>query len=256
MKRICAKCHIEKDTDNGDFDRRKTSNGTPYWRAECKVCRKIFQDQYRAEHKKEIRKWGVEYRAKNDSTIKSKKKAYYDANKDWLVEECRKRHAKNKDYYSIAQKAWNAVNKDHILAQKNEYSKNKRHTDRVYKIRCRISNMVYSALKRNGSSKRGNSFLEQIPYSMNDLKVHIENQFEDWMTWKNWGKYDPKTWKDTDKTTWTWQIDHIIPQSVLPYIHMTDDNFKKCWSLENLRPLPAKQNIKDGARKNRHKGGK
>lgn len=28
-----------------------------------------------------------------------------------------------------------------------------------------------------------------------------------------------------------------------------NDNFKKCLSLENLRPLPAKQNVLDGARK-------
>jgi hypothetical protein len=29
---------------------------------------------------------------------------------------------------------------------------------------------------------------------------------------------------------------------------MEDENFKKCWSLENLRPYSAKQNIIDGAR--------
>ena len=29
---------------------------------------------------------------------------------------------------------------------------------------------------------------------------------------------------------------------------MEDDNFKKCWALENLRPLSAKQNIVDGVR--------
>lgn len=29
---------------------------------------------------------------------------------------------------------------------------------------------------------------------------------------------------------------------------MEDDNFKRCWALENLRPYSAKQNIIDGAR--------
>jgi hypothetical protein len=34
---------------------------------------------------------------------------------------------------------------------------------------------------------------------------------------------------------------------------MADDNFKKCWSLENLRPYSAKQNQLDGITKIRHK---
>jgi hypothetical protein len=33
---------------------------------------------------------------------------------------------------------------------------------------------------------------------------------------------------------------------------MEDDNFKKCWALNNLRPLSAKQNILDGTTKIRH----
>ena len=40
--------------------------------------------------------------------------------------------------------------------------------------------------------------------------------------------------------------------SELPYTSMTDDNFKKCWSLNNLRPYSAKQNILDGLTKIRH----
>ena len=50
-----------------------------------------------------------------------------------------------------------------------------------------------------------------------------------------------------------WHIDHIIPQSLLPYSSMEDDNFKKCWALSNLRPLSAKQNLLDGANRIRHK---
>lgn len=69
------------------------------------------------------------------------------------------------------------------------------------------------------------------------------------MTWDNWGIYDPVVWDDNDSTTWTWQIDHIIPQSMLKFDSLEHDNFKKCWVLENLRPYSAKQNIKDGARK-------
>lgn len=60
------------------------------------------------------------------------------------------------------------------------------------------------------------------------------------MTWKNWGIYNSETW--------IWQIDHIIPQSKLPYVSMGNENFIKCWALDNLRPYSAKQNIYDNAR--------
>lgn len=72
------------------------------------------------------------------------------------------------------------------------------------------------------------------------------------MNWNNQGTYNVQTWDSNDSTTWTWQLDHIIPQSDLPYISMEDNNFKKCWSLNNLRPLSAKQNLLDGATRIRH----
>jgi hypothetical protein len=73
------------------------------------------------------------------------------------------------------------------------------------------------------------------------------------MNWNNQGVYRPSLWDDSDSSTWVWQLDHILPQSDLPYTSMEDDNFKKCWALSNLRPLSAKQNLLDGATKIRHK---
>jgi len=67
------------------------------------------------------------------------------------------------------------------------------------------------------------------------------------------GKYNILTWNDKDYTTWTWQLDHIIPRSNLPYSSMTDENFKKCWALENLRPYSAKLNLLDGVMIIRHR---
>ena len=83
------------------------------------------------------------------------------------------------------------------------------------------------------------------------------------MNWDNWGIYKLGQWSDNDQSTWKWQIDHIIPQSELLYTDMfkygywwfkkmSDDNFKKSWSLENLRPYSAKQNAIDGGSKIRH----
>lgn len=72
------------------------------------------------------------------------------------------------------------------------------------------------------------------------LKAHLESLFEPWMNWENYG--NPK---NSDRT---WHIDHIIPQSKLLFISLEDENFKKCWALENLRPLCAKENQRKGNR--------
>ena len=63
------------------------------------------------------------------------------------------------------------------------------------------------------------------------------------MSWSNWGKYDYINWDDNNLSTWTWNIDHIIPQAKLPYDSMEHPNFEKCWILSNLRPLSSKQNL-------------
>ena len=56
------------------------------------------------------------------------------------------------------------------------------------------------------------------------------------MSWNNYGKYS--------SNNETWNIDHIIPQSLLPYSSMEEENFKKCWDLSNLRPLKSIENIR------------
>jgi 5-methylcytosine-specific restriction endonuclease McrA len=49
------------------------------------------------------------------------------------------------------------------------------------------------------------------------------------MNWDNYGKY--------------WHIDHIIPVSFFEIRDRNDPNIKQCWSLQNLRPLSAKENL-------------
>lgn len=61
-----------------------------------------------------------------------------------------------------------------------------------------------------------------------------------------------KKWDEKDSSTWTWQIDHIKPQSLFDYKSMEDDEFNQCWALENLRPYSSKQNWLDGINRTRH----
>src|SRR5690606_38899432 len=127
-----------------------------------------------------------------------------------------------------------------LREKRKKYKEQNKH-NLVYKLRKRVSNLVGISIKNNYGAKNGSS-ISTLPYTIMELKNHLESQFEPWMTWNNWGIYNSKTWDDNDSSTWTWQIDHIIPQSKLPYDSLDHPNFQKCWALENLRPLNAKQN--------------
>jgi hypothetical protein len=129
----------------------------------------------------------------------------------------------------------------------------KRRLDPNYFLRENASDSIRKALKRMGKIKQGKSVLSYFGYSIEDLKNHLESLFEPWMNWDNHGSYKRGEWNDNDPSTWKWQLDHIIPQADLPYESMEDENFKKCWCLNNLRPLSAKVNISDGASRVRHK---
>jgi hypothetical protein len=134
----------------------------------------------------------------------------------------------------------------------NERERNRRKNDIGYKLYNTVRSIVKISIKRNNGHKDGAPTLKYLAYSINELQQHLESLFEPWMRWDNWGKYDARTWNDSDPATWTWQIDHVIPQSDSPYINMNDDNFKKCWALQNLRPLSARQNVIEGSARTRH----
>jgi hypothetical protein len=192
--------------------------------------------------------------------FKEKRKKYKENNKEKILISAKKYRDKNRDNinasrrgkYKESAKAYRISHKEKIIKQKNIYKKNKRNNNLQFKIRENISVSIRSAIKNLGIKKQFNSFLNYVDWNIIQLKAHLESQFEPWMNWGNWGIYKLDQWNDNDSSTWKWQIDHIIPQSELLYTDMSDDNFKKCWSLENLRPYSAKQNAIDGGSKIRH----
>ena len=77
--------------------------------------------------------------------------------------------------------------------------------------------------------KESKSWETLVNYSLEDLKLHLEKQFTNGMSWDNYGE---------------WHIDHILPISSFNIQDYNDEYFQKCWSLENLQPMWAVENIK------------
>lgn len=243
----CIKCELDKVLNVDNFYWRSDSQK---WNLTCKNCISINRKKIYDQKSEEIKKKVTIYRNKNRIAINNKATIYND--KQETKDRAVKWRQENREYLRKKEKEWILKNPEkykEIVLRKSKKQRQKP----TSKIKAHVSRQINFALHRSGNSKQGNSVLKFLSYTIKELKIHLEKQFEPWMSWNNYGIYRSLSWDDTDQSTWTWHIDHIIPQSDLFYISMTDDNFKKCWSLDNLRPLNAKQNVFDGSNRIRHK---
>jgi hypothetical protein len=273
--KICKKCEVEKEIS---FFRDRSKKGKKYFSNICKSCislnSKKYKKIYYVNNKEKIKIYSSEYRKNNKDLIKVRKKKYYDQNiikikeKDKIYYQNNILDMKkyNENYYKNNnkklleyQKEYYKNNKQDSINYQIEYArinkqkinrrqKNRRKNDINFKLRSIISISIIKKLKLSLSSKNNLSIIKYLPYTIQDLKVHLESKFESWMNWSNHGKYN-KIWNDNDSSTWVWNIDHIVPQSKFYFTSMEDQAFKDCWALSNLRPYSAKQNIIDNARK-------
>ena len=93
-----------------------------------------------------------------------------------------------------------------------------------------MSQQIRRGLK---TGKCGKSWTDLVDYSITDLKLHLESQFNNEYSWDTYGKGFKK-----------WNTDHIIPVSSFNITGPYCDDFKECWSLKNLQPLWEIDNLK------------
>lgn len=147
-----------------------------------------------------------------ESNNKDKKAAY---NAQWQKNNPEKMKAKKKRYRSKPE------NHKKIIAYNTAYEKNRLEKDANYKLaktlRTRINRVIKKKI-RPGSADLG--------CTLEDLKQHLEKQFDVGMTWDNHGE---------------WELDHIIPLSLFD---LTDrEQFLKACHYTNLQPLWWQDNL-------------
>lgn len=196
--RICTKCG--KELPKSEFGYGGSEKAGSNW---CNNCYKAYKITYQISTRDRKREYDKIYRAKH----KEQAKAYKEANKERI-------------------RQYNIDNADKIkLYNKQRYEKNK-----LGKL---VSNAINCSLK---GAKAGRHWEDLVPYTLEQLRQHIESQFIPPMSWDNYGTY--------------WELDHIIPQNLFNFNSPEDKDFQVCWSLANLRPLEKslnRQRPKDGS---------
>ena len=219
MKKICRICGNEKEMEK-DFHKKKgTSDG---YRNECKECVKDIQKKYKedtnfVEKRKEYDKNRYE---ENKNEILERKKEYHQENKEEILKKKREYHKKedvkekqkiwNRKYREKNREKLNIKNRTSKALSSQRYRRNNPHI-----IAWR--SLLYSTLKRIGKEKESHT-IEELGYSAEELRVHIESKFTPGMSWDNHGE---------------WHIDHIIPVS---YFTKETPVSLVC-GLSNLQPL-------------------
>jgi len=155
-------------------------------------------------------------------------KRYYKNNKEKRLKYFSEWQKENYDYRKEYMKEYREKNADKIREVKRTYERTRKANNPLYKLISNFRTAIYQFLKENNVDKNGHYF-EILKYSPDELISHLENQFKDCMTWDNYGE---------------WHVDHIKAISLHNIKEIGDEEFMKCWSLDNLQPMWGKENIR------------
>jgi len=196
------------------------------------------------------------YYESHKESIKNKKRIYYQKNKESIILRCKKWQNENKDKITTYNKEIYWKQREHILGvckkyrddnkeiickkykakyksekykiHHKEYTKNKYHTDPIYKIISLHRTRLWSALKSQCAKKLVSHSIDLFGCSVDELKHHLEKQLKEGWGWKNHGTI--------------WHIDHIKP---LSKFNLNDPmEQKNAFHYTNLQPLLREENIK------------
>ncbi len=237
-------------------ERKKENNRRYYQRHKEKI--KEYNKQYRQENKEEIKERDKEYRQKHREKLNKQDKQYHQTHKEEAKqyakrygqdhkEELKQYRQENKEEAKEYMKQYRQENKEKIKEQCKRYGQDPKNKERINKHRKirwqtdlrfnlsrRISNMIYASL-HNGSGKQGRHWETLVGYTTAQLKRHLKKTMPNGYSWQDYleGKF---------------HIDHIFPIAVFNFTSPEDIDFQRCWALDNLQLLPAKENLRKYAK--------
>ena len=223
--KVCSNCNQEVD-----INKFYKQCGKPQSR--CKECIKQKRKEYRnSEHYKNyFDSYYKEYQEQNKEKLKDYKKQHYLKNKDKIIKKSKKYYEDNKIECNKKNSENSKKNREKINERNRVRNKNKRESDPLFRLSNNIRGLIYNSIKRMGYKKESNTY-NILGCSYEQFIFHLENKFEPWMNWDNYGLYN-------GEFSYGWDIDHIIPVSSV----RTEEDIININHYTNLQPLCSKIN--------------
>lgn len=161
-----------------------------------------------------------ESRERNPETSKRSTKNWKAANPERAKANTRRWRENCREHHKALVLDWRKRNPDKVRA-----------ADEARRLtpEWRIKRTISSRIRMFVVGKAGRKTIDLVGYSSAELKAHLERQFLAGMSWQNYGQ---------------WHIDHIIPMASFAIKSIDDPELKRAWSLPNLRPIWAQENMR------------
>jgi len=213
VKKNCVICDAEFDAPaNHKTCGKECSKKRKYMLAQC-------------PHRK-ARKNKQQHTRRQDPEVKAKERIYAIKN----YSKTKKMKAKYAREYNKIPENRRKINERRRKNRKGEHQRLMQ--DPKYRLKSRFYSTIRRCLKKYTIKESKTKTLKNL-YTIYELKIHLESLFTDGMSWDNIGE---------------WHIDHIRPVSSFDFDSTDHPDFKKCWALDNLQPLWAKDNLSKGAK--------
>jgi hypothetical protein len=215
----CSKCGLIKEVCF--FSKNsKTKDKLHY---SCKECDKekylknreynlVKMKEYKKNNPEKIREYYLENQEKYRKYRKSKKEITKSYMKNYYVNNLDKR----KEYLE--------KNKKIISVKRNISEKKRRDNDLLFKLKIYVRNRIWFYLKKTNVNRKNTTF-GLVGCTPQELKIYLEEQFTNKMSWDSQGE---------------WHIDHKIPLCSTK----TEEELYKLCHFTNLQPMWAIENIK------------
>ena len=109
------------------------------------------------------------------------------------------------------------------------YLAKKSKNDPMFRVITNLRIRIWQVLVRNSKSAKT---MILLGCTVEFFKEHLEKQFDEKMSWENYGKY--------------WHVDHIKPCASFDLTKPEEQ--KKCFHWTNLQPLEGRENESKGAK--------
>jgi len=196
-KKVCNRCKSEKDLSLYGNSKASKDGKVPT----CKKCLKDDRDRDRDK-------------------LNARRRRYYEKNKELEKEKSRLHYQNNKEESSIRCKAYYQKNKDQFRIKQDEYDRNKRANDPLFKLSGNLRNLIRTRIQKRGWEKTSKT-QDILGCSFKVMELHLNN--------------NPYNFKFGESGL---DLDHIIPLSTAT----TEEELLALNHYNNFQLLPSEYN--------------